>query len=99
MQVQLYQAVVESKAVQSLLSVPAAVSTSVLPILTKLRKLCNSPALLYDMTSSDDIAGLQELFPADFVASRADVSGTIIPYACRSFDPHLCPSYAAQCFL
>ena len=84
MQIQLYEAVVESKAVHALLTTPTAPSTSVLPIITKLRKLCNSPALLYDAAQEDEGLGLSDLYPHEFDASSRDTSGNSIQaLACK----------------
>ena len=76
-QVQLYNAVVQSTAVASLLSNPSAACTSVLPIITKLRKLCNSPALLHDPDKGADTdAGLLDLYPPEFDPTGTESSGT-----------------------
>ena len=72
---QLYNAVLQSQAVASLLTAPLTVSTCPLPIISKLRKLCNSPALLQDGNLAEEDVGLQDLFPMDFDNSNPDTSG------------------------
>lgn len=94
LQTGLYTAILESKAVAMLLTTSSAASSSVLPIITKLRKLCNSPALLHESLASEDAAGIAELYPSDFDACSPDSSGAsgVVPATHIMLDRMPCQS-------
>ncbi|KAK9805749.1 hypothetical protein WJX73_005408 [Symbiochloris irregularis] len=72
LQVQLYSAVLETPEVKGLLSSASATTPTVLPVISQLRKLCNSPALLQQSSEQE---GLDHLFPADFDPGSTESSG------------------------
>ena len=79
LQVQLYSAVLETPEIKGLLNSASATTSTVLPVISQLRKLCNSPALLYQGSEQE---GLDHLFPADFDPNSAESSGALL---CTSF--------------